>query len=343
MLKKRLIIVFIFFPFLISMLFNSPILIHGNNNTSEEYGTIINENIFIAGNENFTKFADNYQILGDGTKEQPFVIENFLFNNTINNKTNIEIKNTNVSIIITGSTFSSKAKNNVDFYNCKNIGIRDSIFWNSIGFEMCDSFAIDNNQFNNKDTHSILFWGWNSTITNNIINKESLGVYIWSAINTTFHNNQFIDRSVIIVDHSLMVNITENTCMNSGIIIRDSSNIIIKENVVVTMSNELISLWGIFADNVKNSTFHSNNISNIAKNGILIHSSTNNGFIMNTIENCGEYAIFIEGYENHPEEEISSFNNTFKFNIFISNNLNNDKSQIIDNITYIHKYYILHT
>ncbi|MFW9924089.1 MAG: nitrous oxide reductase family maturation protein NosD, partial [Candidatus Thorarchaeota archaeon] len=266
-------------------------------------------------------FKDKYNFPGEGTLENPYIIENLIMSTdkinairiedvtscfTIRNCTLIltsSVKNhdQDVYLIYIASWQSPKvtiANNTIcaPFYQPDYFII---YYLNGIYIGGCENVLIENNIFSNLDESLIMYNIETSIIVNNYCNDIFIiGFHIMSCTDALIENNTLLncDRSTLIMDSSGIDIINNNIsfCVNLGLEIYYSDFI------------------SIFNNNLNNNTI-----------GVLILNSENINITKNWLKFNSEYGISIE---NQYNENITLYHNYFLNNFYI----NSSSSQAFD-------------
>ncbi|TFF95392.1 MAG: hypothetical protein EU547_07575, partial [Promethearchaeota archaeon] len=177
--------------------------------------------IFIDGNDDFNQTAFDNNWDGNGSYNNPYIIENYIIYATSDTH-GIEIRNTDVYFIINNvSVLDGRSNYNIGFYfeNITNGHITNSSAENNIaGFLLKDSV--------------------NNTFSNNIANYNFHGFRIWHSLNNTFINNTakenieygfYLDNTDddSCANNSLVGNIAENNYKDGFYLIKTTNNSLI--------------------------------------------------------------------------------------------------------------------
>lgn len=252
--------------------------------------------IEIDGDADFAVQAVSEGWAGNGTSENPFIIEGYEINTS--DAIGIEIMSTTVHFIIKDSYIGCDGSGfqGIYFTNVTNVTINNcTLENNSNGIEIWHSSDIflKNNLITNGFTTGIFLW--NSTdcnVTGNIVTGYGHGIRIgWS-------------RSNIILDNTVLSN------KYYGIYLSASSGNIIINNNASKNSRRGMSIAGSDKNNIINNTFSSNELY-----GIIISHSDWNNISGNTISSNNRHGIYISNSSwNNISHNIISNN---KYGIYL--------------------------
>ena len=265
--------------------------------------------IGINGNSQF--ISANGVTSGNGTQDDPYIIENWDINAGTGTNAGIEIRDTDVYFIIRNCTIHDGYSNSTDgiyFYNVTNGGIEIVTSYNN-------SFGI------------ALNYSSNNTITNcSVYNNPWVGIYLISSSN----NNQITNCSVysnsmsgIYLSSSSNNNITNcSVYSNSYSIALDASS----NNNQITNCSVYNNTWvGIYLSSSSNNNQITNcSVYNNSDRGIALNYSSNN-----TITRCSVYnhpwdgIRLIAASNNNTITNCSVYNNTWVGILLISASNNN--------------------
>jgi len=208
--------------------------------------------------------------------------------------------------------------NITDFYTGISFG-----YYGGVQTTGCTNNALTNNTVNTNSIGIYLYSSSNNTLTNNTANSNTFGIYLYSSSNNTLTNNTANTNNAGIYLYSSSNNtLTNNTANtnNAGIYLYSSSNNILTNNTANSNS------YGIYLDSSSNNNTLTNNTANDNnESGIFLWTSSYNHFSANTIINnsqpctdpfgfgygvgkCGAIHLF-----------VTSTNNTFTDNLVTSN------------------------
>ena len=271
------------------------IIARSENDTSKIYrigfnAYYVTRPIRIENNNDFAEQAQKYGWPGDGSKNNPYIINGlYIFNES---NTGIYISSTDVYAVI-NDAYIENTEEGIYMENASNIVIKDSILKNTVGSGI------------------YLYSSSNNTISNNICTGNSWnGILLFNSINNNIHNNTCNGNNengiyLLVSSNNVIYN---NTCNNNGggILLYSSSNGDIISNNICSNDYYAIVVW-----KSDNSVVVSNTCNNNHKDGIFVTASSNNT-ISNNICNNNKYGIYFAA---------SSTNNTI-FNNNCSNNGN---------------------
>ncbi len=271
--------------------------------------------IHINGNSQFMK--SNGVVKGTGTQNNPYIIENWDINATLNN--GIQIENTNAYFIIRNcyvynGSLGSPMKHGIFFKNVRNGVVKNN--------------RLTNNQYgiylNNSDGNIIS----NNTCISNIYH----GIFLLSSSNNTITNNIAISNHLDAIllrvssnDNIIIKNIV-NESQSGIVLILDCDRNIIIGNI----ANSNWPYHGINLHDTCNENFIANNIANSnGDDGIILWIDCMKNLVFNNTANSnGEHGIVIgrNSTENIITNNTSNLNNDSGIYIF-----RNSKNNIIKN------------
>jgi len=262
---------------------------------SNTFMVIVKFLLFIDGNSDFHQTATENNFTGDGSLNDPYVIENYEISATIAH--GVHIKNTNLHFIIRNVTVNDgKLKNYYGFYleNVTHGKIIDNTAYNNqYGIYLKNSFnntLITNTAIGNTNGLA-LNCSYLNTLTANIITENRHGFSLESSYNNTISGNEVINNTYL------------------GFYLSSSYNNTLTENLATGNLNGFTlsySNLNTFTNNTANNNdqqgfrlFHShhnniidNNASYNQKYGIYLDESTFNVITGNILENNGIGAIY---------------------------------------------------
>ena len=264
--------------------------------------------IIINNNSEFLVIAQAEHWNGNGTKTNPFIIENYDIH--INNSQfGIFINSTTENFIIEDCLLTVTGTNSTLIYlkSTENGIILNNLLSNT-------NFSINNNNTGiySSDSQNII-------IKDNNITNLTNGIYLDTTTSSKFFNNKIFQNvnGVYEIQSNNNIFANNNISFNSlmGIYAYMSNGEIIQTNILANNS------FGINFYNTYNNTCY---VNILQKNtyGTIIDDSQTDNFFNNTIINSQSYGVFL----------FSSNNNAIYYNSFIDNNLRSiSKKQAFDN------------
>ena len=292
---------------------------------------VAHDPFLIIGDEDFAEFP------GTGTKENPYLIENF-FIASMSESVGINISTTNSYFIIKNcyinvldygiwiswvsygtvkiinNTCISNNFNGIDLWDASGAYLENNtLIYNGEGLTIVasDDVSITNNNcsYNSRKGISVKFVD-NASLEENYCNFNNIGMDVDFSRNVILSNNICKQNSKAGISFSntftsLLLNnkITEN--QEKGIALIDS------ENIVLSTNDLTLNMNGIISDGLKNSQIYNNTIKSNINRGISIVYSDSNLITYNQLENNTGYGIYAN---------LSS-SNSIHHNNFINNNL----------------------
>jgi parallel beta-helix repeat protein len=266
---------------------------------------------------------------GEGTKDNPYIIENYFIANTSGH--GVEIRNTDKYFIIRNITIDGLGAPihtcGIYFNNVINGKIENNtaINWH-VGFYLISS---NRNTLINNTARSSNYNGFyiysssnHNTLINNIARNNIIhGYSLFESSNNTLtgniaNNNLFY--GFYLYSSSNYNTLTDNTASDSsgdGFYLDSSNNIALTNNTASNNNND-----GYFLDSSNNNTLTNNTASNNNNDGFRLHSSSNNVIKFNIIRNNSGYGISIYS-SNLNLIHSPSQNNSIQSNSFINNSL----------------------
>jgi parallel beta-helix repeat protein len=244
--------------------------------------------ILINGDSQFT--SANGVIGGNGSIDNPYLIENWTIDATNNH--GIHIENTDAYFTI----------RNCYVYN----GTNQSSYNNGIYLKNSNNGTIMNNNLSKISTGIYLdgYCEENFIVNNNLTNCSN-GVYLSLSDNTIIHNNSILTYQMGMRIFRSKINITQNTIIRDkttssnneyGLSIRYCENILIKDNYIFGFHRGGVGQAGILFDESKYNIIDNNSI---LKNKVGIYfweDSYYNTFTNNTLVDNIEYGIYLRSF-----------------------------------------------
>ncbi len=274
---------------------------------------VIHDKIIIDGNDNFEETVSNEGWMGNGSEENPYIIDGYDIDLGGAAGHCISISNTQVYFIIshcylTGASINPGAGiylNSVLHGSIINNTILKN--YNGIFLINCDNNTIVDNTSQENNGYAIYLYGSDdNSLTNNICNTNSYSIYLEAS-----HYN----------------NITNNICYSNyiGIQLDGSDSNLLKNNTCYSNTQA-----GIYLYMSSDSNTLINNTCYSAIYGISISFSLSNSIINNFCYENSESGI----YSNNSNHTIIKENNCFSHNVDGINLLNSYFNTIIRNICY---------
>jgi parallel beta-helix repeat protein len=276
-----------------------------------------------------TNFQDflKWNIPGEGTANNPFVIENFQLSDESN--TLIQIKDTTAHVIIknnnlNGITVSPLAyQYGIHIVNSQNVVIQNNIIADNlikfVEYGVTILGGSNNNEINNNIFENIKYFGIYMTSASKIEETTNIAV----------KNNQLSDVKVGIYGIGLTNSLISNNVIQAfeyGIILDSSSYNIIEYNLIFDSS------IGIFIDSIFNLAFVSrantimhNFLENLKVHGLVLGINIDTYVAQNNFSHIGQYAVYIL--------TTDSINAVIELNDFENNNDLTGNSQVYDDGT----------
>ena len=275
---------------------------------------ITHETIYIYGNSQF--MMANGVVGGNGTKSNPYIIENWSINAT--NEDGIKIENTNKYFVIRNCYIYEGVPKNfttsgIHLYNVKNATmVNNRIISNYYGIYLLksDSNTISNNVCNLSHYAGIYFReSYENTIIDNTCLDNFNGIVLEdSNLNTVIdHSCLKNDEGLCLINSksNLIVNNTLNSNTFDGIFMYDSILNVISNNICNSNGRNGIHLWYSDLNSINN---NSCNLSGYE--GICFRISTNNNITDNTCNSNYYEGIGIEDSTNNIlSSNICNLNN----------------------------------
>ncbi len=289
--------------------------------------------IHIKSNSDFAVQAEKEGWSGDGTLDNPYIIEDYDINASKSN--GIEVRNTDVYFIIKNCVIHDGINNSgIYFKNVRNSVVNEVVSYNNgVGIDLTDSYnnIISNSSISNNYCGICIYsygFSHNNTIIGNNIGYNNInGIEVDSSSSIIITKNKIINTigNGIKISSSSTITITRNNIMDNfrGIDLQESSSITVSENNIennVDGIDSFSSNIAIFENNIENNVcgigiFSSNNTlsrNNIDDNiyGVLLFLSADITVSENNMKNNSE-GIFI----------LYSLDDTIVDNVFQSNGI----------------------
>ena len=293
---------------------------------------------------------------GNGTKDNPYIIENYDINGT-------------------GYGYCIYIGNTTDYFVVRNCSLHDAsgnsgtYYWNSgLALYNAQNGTIFNNTGSNNHNGIYLFSSGNNTISNNMFSNNGYGIYLYESNNnmisnntatlntyyginlgscknnTLFNNNASNDWYGIVVSSSTNNKIFNNSIyLNSqkGLSLGNSNNNVIYKNII-SSDDTGIEFWQSNANTIYNNTISHNawgfylyvtmNGYSCSNNEISDNTLFNNGYgfrmspasrniIYNNILYNNNYGIYLDSSGSNTIDNNTASNNTY--GIYLSSSTNN--------------------
>ncbi len=307
---------------------------------------------------NWVKLKEYNLCSGSGTWDDPYLIEELVFNgnsgfiefNIINNYHYLIVQN----CIITNSLHSDFIAG-IQLENVSNGIIKNNYIFNNFGDGIrlknnCRNITICNNYVNDNGWVGITMWTScnKNTISNNTLNWNDYGISLSiNCNNNTIYNNtvenNFYDGITLNNDCNENI-IRKNTGRNTGYIYQDVGIFIIdsRENLILENTMDNHDEYGIQLVNGDNNYIYFNNLTDNDYGGIFLYDRSDYNHISNNIAKNQRFNTQTQGiyvYQSwYNNISMNSFiNNSIRgFSIFESqrniiyhNNLSNNSSPYI--------------
>ncbi len=283
-----------------------------------------NGSIFIDGNNTFVAKAISEGWNGDGSLNDPYIIENYTIQAI--SEHGIEIRNTNLHFIIRNVSITNGRSNYYHgFYlhNVTNGILKNNTADNNLaGFLLVNSnnnTISDNVAINN--LHGFRFWhSNNNTLANSTANSNlEYGFYLDNSnYNNITHNTLFFNE---------LGNIFEVDCVGNDI----TDNIYCPETFFLESDSGAFDADGTFtltwtvSQNADNYTLYQNG-------GILVENLTVTEYNMTDLS-PGTYEFYVKAFNINGEVDSNTIKVTVKFLIIIDGNLDFHQTAIENNFT----------
>jgi len=249
--------------------------------------------IHVEGDENFTQLAEEEGWSGDGTEENPYIIQGYKIDNSDSDSVESAILIKQVDLhfkihenIITGGEDGTEVKYGINIYSSNNVTIEDNFvkglqqeYSNGILIHFISDIIIQNN-----------------TITS--FSDKTSGIGLRTCKNITIRNNEL------------------NSGGDIGIEIRHSKNITTSENTVSESRTA-----GIKLDNTEKSSIISNAILKSENSGLHLFASPYNHIVNNTFYQNEKYGF---------EVGVEPTSTTTRGNLLYNNNFIENSNQVLN-------------
>lgn len=233
-----------------------------------------NESIFIDGNDTFAAKAISEGWSGDGSLNDPYIIENYEIYATIEH--GVHIRNTDLHFIIRNTTVNDGKLNNYYGFYFENVThgrLEDNTAYNNqYGFYLKNSFnntLIANTAIGNTNGLT-LNCSYFNILTANIIIDNRHGFSLESSYNNTISGNEVIDNTYL------------------GFYLSSSYNNTLTENLATWNLNGFTLSYSDL------NTFSNNTANNNDQHGFRLLSSHYNNLIENSASYNQKYGIYLE-------------------------------------------------
>jgi parallel beta-helix repeat protein len=291
--------------------------------------------IAIDGDANFSDAALLEGWPGDGSPENPFIIDGYDIDLGGGEGHCISIRNTRVSFTISNCNLNGAhqyamwASAGICLMNVNNGELaNNNCYSNTVGISLEESYynnIAKNTCTSNGESGIYLSLSYNNTVSDNTCNNNGYGIYLDGSDSNTVANNTCSSnyRCGIALDESDSNTVANNTCNSNDIGIDFLASI---SNTVVnnTCNNNRIGISIDFSDSntVENTTCNSNDI------GIDLWSSNSNIVANNTCNN-NRIGIYLYGSDWNTVVRNTCLKNT-EHGIYLSDS---DSNTLANNIT----------
>lgn len=247
-------------------------------------------------------------IVGDGTYRGNLDINNPDVTEVIGyeNKPTIDAENSGSPITINANDITVKELNITGSGSRGNAGIKINL----------DNATITNNTINNNRNGIYLYSSNNTVATNEITTNNKYGVYLSSSNNNTVTSNNIINNNLEYGEAGIyLTQSSDNTFISNnvtdnyrGIYLKQGNNNVFTDNNITDnigdYGDRFENFHGVHLVGSSDNTFTGNNIKNITgysetPNGVYFgESSDNNTFAGNEITNCTTNGILLSGIDN---------------------------------------------
>ncbi len=290
--------------------------------------------IAIDGDANFSDTALLEGWPGDGSPENPFIIDGLNIDSGGAIGHGISIINTRVNFIIrncnlTGfwSTHGHTMCLNAAGIYMENVTngelVNNTCNGNSYGIDLWDSYSntLVNNTCNNSKTGISLEWSNSNTLVNNICsNNTDIGIYFYESCSNSLVNNICSNNTwngIVLSDITFNNTVVNNNCNNNriGIIFYES-----KANTVADNTCNSNAKYGLFFYESHQNTVDSNTCTSNGKDGIRLSDSDHNTVADNT---CSRNNISISLEDSDSNTVANNTCNSNNLGIWLFNSHQN--------------------
>ncbi len=152
--------------------------------------SVNDSSVFINGNYQLSTYATS----GNGTEQNPYIIENFNIEITNQTASAFEIQDTTSYFIIRNMTVSAKYGNGIYFYNVQNGKIENNFIQSSSnGFyiEKSNNITIIDSQFKSNNLGLLFQNSYNINLENSVFNQNNSTIALFNSYNCSFQSNNF--------------------------------------------------------------------------------------------------------------------------------------------------------
>lgn len=284
--------------------------------------------IRIAGEEEFLKFIQSEGIKGTGVLEDPYRIENFVFDHE--NATQVIIKDVHIPFAFQKNIIKNGTVQGVYLENVTNVLVQDNVFTEVAGDVLAvhksTNVKIINNQFidtlqNANDFANIAIWVTQSSFVNvshNNLDGVPRGAWLWGSDHSLLFNNTVRNTYAVAtglgIATSLGIGFSVNSTIANNTVHGSTTHVgIWLWSINDTNSNNLVEFntveetaMAVRLDASSNNIIR-HNLLKESKEAVVISSSTGNEFNFNHFINSSDHDV-----------RLGSNTNRFAFNIFES-------------------------
>jgi parallel beta-helix repeat protein len=246
--------------------------------------------IYIDGDSNFSDTASDESWTGDGTEENPYIIQGYDFDDDATPYYAIEIHNTIANFTIIGCSFSNQSVGAIYLYNLQNANITGNTFndtHDAIYFYNAHNSTVKDNIIKNS-YQGIRLFGYDNIVNNNTCGPNNLnGISVWGGhrniiANNTCNGNTQDGIGVYGADDTLFHN---NTCNENvwGVWVSSGSNNFTSMNCslnTIGIHMEGTSYTRIFDSYFGNNSEHGVELDTCATHLIYTSTFRHNGYMI---------------------------------------------------------------